>query len=329
MLSKPYTKLLTILFLFILCSVPHTVLADDYRITADHILTAYYGPGGDIVLPKEVLVVGVSAFMNNKTITSVVIQEGCHTIQDGAFDSCSNMTGISLPSTLEEIGRFAFARCTNLKSCYLPSNITRILDGAFRECHALTTIEIPERTEIIGSGCFCYCDSINKFRVNKNNTHFTAYEDALFTSDMKTLIQYPCGSDSESYFVPKGVEVIGRNAFTHALSLREITLPDTITKLKSYAFSSCTNITEIELPSSLSFIADNAFKNASNLCRIYVHNDNVEIFPEAFIGDYSLIIYGNHSSTSETYAQRYNIPFSVFEEGDTIYPRPQKNCLLT
>ena len=137
MLSKPYTKLLTILFLFILCSVPHTVLADDYRITADHILTAYYGPGGDIVLPKEVYVVGVSAFMNNKTITSVMIQEGCHTIQDGAFDNCSNMTSISLPSTLEEIGEFAFARCTNLKSCYLPSNITRILDGAFRECHAL------------------------------------------------------------------------------------------------------------------------------------------------------------------------------------------------
>ena len=54
MLLKPYTKLLTILFMFILCSVPHTVWADDYRIT-DHILTAYYGPGGDIVLPKEVL----------------------------------------------------------------------------------------------------------------------------------------------------------------------------------------------------------------------------------------------------------------------------------
>ena len=190
-------------------------------------------------------------------------------------------------------------------------------------------VEIPEKTEIIGSGCFCYCDSINKFRVNKNNSHFTAYEDALFTSDMKTLIQYPCGSDAESYSVPKGVEIIGRNAFTHALSLREITLPDTVTKLKPYAFSSCTNITEIELPSSLSFIADSAFKNASNLCRIYVHNDNVEIFPEAFIGDYSLVIYGNHSSNSEAYAQRYNIPFSVLEESDTNYPHPQKNCLLT
>lgn len=327
MFSKKRIISMIFLALILIVLAPHTVKADDYQITGD-ILTGYYGPGGDIILPKNILKVGVSVFKDNASITSVTIPEGYLFIDDGAFDGCSNMTSVSLPSTLVEIGAFAFARCNRLQYCYLPNSIEVIEDGAFRECHALTTIEVPEKTEIIGPGCFCYCDSIDMFHVNQSNTHFCVQDGALFTADMTELIQYPCGNKSESYTIPEGVKTIRRNAFTHATTLKKVTIPSTVTKLMEFAFSSCISLTEITLPSSVSDVSNSAFKNASNLCRVYVHNDNIQIDPRAFIGDYSVILYGNRSSEIEKYAKKYNLRFSELGNNNNSYYPIERSWIL-
>ncbi|HAV28055.1 MAG TPA: hypothetical protein DCX23_07045 [Lachnospiraceae bacterium] len=317
----PYAPLFTLLLLLLfLC--PEKVLADDFQIT-DEIVTAYYGPGGDITLPSNAFKVGTTAFLNNTEITSVTIPEGYHTIAEGAFDGCSNLKSVSLPDTLETIEKFAFARCASLESCYLPRHVSSIGNGAFRECHALTFLEIPEITDFIGEGCFCYCDSLDRFSVVSGNTSFCERDGALFTADMKMLIQYPCGSRAESYTVPAGVETICRNAFTHARSLREVRLADTVRELKSFAFSSCPSLIEIELPASLEHVSEYAFKNVSNLCRVYIKNNAMEIDPAAFIGAPSVVLYGEHGSEAESYARKQNIMFSAAEDNETVYPRTE------
>ena len=70
----PYAPLFTLL-LMLLFLCPEKVLADDFQIT-DEIVTAYYGPGGDITLPSNAFKVGTTAFLNNTEITSVTIPEG-------------------------------------------------------------------------------------------------------------------------------------------------------------------------------------------------------------------------------------------------------------
>ena len=282
----PYAPLFTLL-LMLLFLCPEKVLADDFQIT-DEIVTAYYGPGGDITLPSNAFKVGTTAFLNNTEITSVTIPEGYHTIAEGAFDGCSNLKSV-----------------------------------AFRECHALTFLEIPEITDFIGEGCFCYCDSLDRFSVVSGNTSFCEREGVLFTADMKMLIQYPCGSRAESYTVPTGVETICRNAFTHARSLREVRLADTVRELKSFAFSSCPSLIEIELPASLEHVSEYAFKNVSNLCRVYIKNNAMKIDPAAFIGAPSVVLYGEHGSEAESYARKQNIMFSAAEDNETVYPRTE------
>ena len=311
----PYAPLFTLLLLLLfLC--PEKVLADDFQIT-DEIV------GGDITLPSNAFKVGNTAFLNNTEITSVTIPEGYHTIAQGAFDGCSNLKSVSLPDTLETIEDFAFARCTSLESCHLPRHVSSIGNGAFRECHALTFLEIPEITDFIGEGCFCYCDSLDKFSVISGNASFCEREGVLLTADMKMLIQYPCGSRATSYTVPTGVETICRNAFTHARSLREVKLADTVKELNTFAFSSCPSLIEIELPSSLEHVSENAFKNASNLCRVYVKNKAMQIDPAAFIGAPSVVLYGESGSEAESYAKRQNIRFSVSGDNKTVYSKTE------
>ena len=317
----PYAPLFTLLLLLLfLC--PEKVLASDFQI-ADEIVTAYHGPGGDITLPSNAFKFGNTAFLNNTEITSVTIPEGYHTIAQGAFDGCSNLKSVSLPDTLETIEDFAFARCTSLESCHLPRHVSSIGNGAFRECHALTFLEIPEITDFIGEGCFCYCDSLDKFSVISGNASFCEREGVLLTADMKMLIQYPCGSRATSYTVPTGVETICRNAFTHARSLREVKLADTVKELNTFAFSSCPSLIEIELPSSLEHVSENAFKNASNLCRVYVKNKAMQIDPAAFIGAPSVVLYGESGSEAESYAKRQNIRFSVSGDNETVYSKTE------
>ena len=47
-------------------------------------------------------------------------------IGDYAFDGCSGLTSLTLPSGVTEIGDYAFFRCSGLTSLTLPSGVTKI-----------------------------------------------------------------------------------------------------------------------------------------------------------------------------------------------------------
>ena len=82
------------------------------------------------VAGKPVTVIGDSAFMSNKTITSVHIGEGVQVIESCAFYDCNNLESVSLPSTLTEIE-----------------------DSAFEDT-LLTDVIVPESVEYIGMTAF-------------------------------------------------------------------------------------------------------------------------------------------------------------------------------
>lgn len=55
-------------------------------------------------------------------------------IGEYAFEGCSSLTSIEIPSSVTSIGDHAFRRCSSLTSIEIPSSITRIGDGAFSGC---------------------------------------------------------------------------------------------------------------------------------------------------------------------------------------------------
>ncbi len=56
---------------------------------------------------KPVTAIGEGAF-SKRTYTEIVIQEGVTTIGDKAFESCKNLTSLTLPSSVTKIGNLAF-----------------------------------------------------------------------------------------------------------------------------------------------------------------------------------------------------------------------------
>ena len=70
--------------------------ASDF-IIENGVLKKYVGPGGDVVIPKDVTSIGVGAFDGCTNLTSSVLPDGVISFYDWAFDGCTNLTSGVLP----------------------------------------------------------------------------------------------------------------------------------------------------------------------------------------------------------------------------------------
>ncbi len=66
-------------------------------------LVKYQGPGGEVVIPKEVTAIGEGAFWACKTLTSIVIPDRVKVIEEQAFGWCENLERVTLPAGLTRI----------------------------------------------------------------------------------------------------------------------------------------------------------------------------------------------------------------------------------
>ena len=88
-------------------------------------------------------------------IRAVVIEEGITSVGSEAFDSCCNVTKVSLPSTLKTIRGLAFYECA-LERVTIPQGVTDIGERAFCGCYGLTGVYLPDSVQKIGSMAFDY-----------------------------------------------------------------------------------------------------------------------------------------------------------------------------
>ena len=268
----------------LLGAVPVLASAADGDFTIENgVLVKYNGPGGDVVIPEGVTVIGDNAFgssfadSGNAAITSVVIPEGVTSIGAAAFGNCSNLASVSIPGTVTSIGREAFSR-TALTNVTIPEGVVTIDTQAFWQCGKLTGVSIPNTVTSIGTTAFgstaltsvtlpdsvthlgnangdgnpfYACLSLPEIQVSSNNPAFVAVDGVLFTKDMKKLMAYPAGKAAASYTVPKGVTEINTNAFEMCKNLTTVNLPEGITDLGFGAFENCENLTAVNLPNSI------------------------------------------------------------------------------
>jgi hypothetical protein len=89
----------------------------------------------------------IPANINGLTVTA---------IGGGAFAGISDLTGVTIPSTLASIGGGAF-EASGLTNITIPYGVTNIDDGAFSSCLNLANLVISESVITIGSGAFSDC----------------------------------------------------------------------------------------------------------------------------------------------------------------------------
>ena len=183
-------------------------------------------------------------------------------IGDSAFESCSGLTSITLPSGVTEIGKFAFLHCSGLTSITLPSGLTEISSSAFSGCSGLTSITLPSGLTEISSSAFKSCSGLTSLTLPSGLTE-------IGSSAFKSC------SGLTSLTLPSGLTEISSSAFSGCSGLTSITLPSGVTMIYSSAFESCSGLTSIALPSGLTEIGVNAFSGCSGLTSIYVYAEKL------------------------------------------------------
>ena len=139
----------------------------------DSAIEFFYGEGNDYYTiddNRALIVDGGKTFVAyaaSNPATSYVVPEGIITIGRDAFDG-SDLTQITLPSTLKTIELNAFHYCQDISSIILPEGLTSIGSSAFSNCSALTSITIPESVTSISSQAFSDCTNLAEVKIGGN-----------------------------------------------------------------------------------------------------------------------------------------------------------------
>ena len=71
----------------------------------------------------------------------LTVPYGVTKLEPLAVYGCSQLTGVSLPDSLNEIGSWNFYACAKLKEVTIPENVKYIGELSFEACDALSVIE--------------------------------------------------------------------------------------------------------------------------------------------------------------------------------------------
>lgn len=85
----------------------------------------------NLTIPDSVQVIGIWAFSNNLSLTTLDLGDGVTEIRENAFSYCKNLEEVRLPSSLSTLGRNAFYMCDGIKTLIINKNLKTVGKGAF------------------------------------------------------------------------------------------------------------------------------------------------------------------------------------------------------
>jgi len=219
-----------------------------------------------ISIPASVETIEGGAFCRCTALQTVTFEKGSKlktiksgSIWSGVFESCTSLTSIEIPASVETIGWIAFRNCTSLQTVTFEkgSKFKTIGSDVFSDCTSLTSIEIPASVEEIRGSAFFGCSSLKTVTFEKG-------------SKLKTVAGFSHCTSLTTIEIPASVETIGQYAFNDCTSLHTVTF-EKGSKLKtigSDVFLNCTSLTMIEIPASVETIEDQAFEGCSLLATV-------------------------------------------------------------
>lgn len=143
-----------------------------YKLPTDNTLVSntYENGVGKIVFENSVTSIGIGAFNSCKNLTSITIPESVTFIDNYAFQFCESLTSINIPEGVTSIGIYAFYYCESLTSISIPKSVISIGNGAFNSCTSLTSINIPNNITSIGAVVFSTCMNLTSVNIPESVT---------------------------------------------------------------------------------------------------------------------------------------------------------------
>ena len=136
---------------------------------------------GHVIIPENITYrgkqysvksIGSDAFEYCSDLTSITIPSSVASIGEYAFYECTGLASAIIGNSVTTIGNSAFQGCESLKQIVLPNSLTKINMSLFENCTDLESVTIPETVETIENFAFYDCRSLKKLyipaSVNKN-----------------------------------------------------------------------------------------------------------------------------------------------------------------
>ena len=200
----------------------------------------------------------------NTPLTSVEWPAAITEIPAGTFLTCTSLTSItgiaSQPGAwdnITKIGEDAFNECKALTTIKLPNSLKTLDKQAFRSCWNLKNVEYSNQLETIGEGAF--------------QDNLFGFEKFYFKGSVKNVGSYAFANGKLTCVHLKGDMTMGDYVFQNDKSLKYVEFPATssatqpLTKVTEGVFQNCTSLPFITLPTTVTEIKTKAFDGCSSL----------------------------------------------------------------
>ena len=209
--------------------------------------------------------IGQGSFYSCKGLEIINLPDSITEIGNNAFDSCVRLQEIHIPTGIQEIKSAVFRSCYGLQQIKIPDNVTRIGVDAFAYCFGMKDIEIPASVTSIeptmisgwhkengitlhtveGSVAYAYMERINvphnivfHFSEEPLPNSYALYETEECEDGTLRIVEY--NGREETIYIPakiNGVKVteIGTRAFAYNCYIKEVIVPDSVTKIDTGA----------------------------------------------------------------------------------------------
>ena len=261
--------------------------------TADMKELVYYPMAreGEFTVPASVIKIHDRAFYEATMLTSLVFEGGSEKMYIGneAFERCSGLTAVVLPSNVVSLGDEAFYGCSELVSLTLSASLMDFDSSMVSSCGKLAAINVGAD----GQGAY-----------------YSSVDGVLYSADKSALVVYPLAKTDEEIVVDANVEVIYAKAFYGNGSIKKVVLPEGLVEIQAAAFDFCSALEEVNIPSTVQKIDKQAFRYCESLHTVTFNeggDDLLIIGDEAFRYNYAL-------NTLALPARAYSIGNNAFQE---------------
>lgn len=227
------------------------------------VITGYKGIDNDLVIPDSidnavVTSIGEKSFAESNQFESITIPDSIGSIGEGAFDCREDLSKVYINS-LENWCKIDFKDSGSQPMCNfadlyingnlltdltVPDSITSINNYTFSGCTSITSVTLPNCITKICDDAFSFCDNLEKVE---------------FGHELKSIGNYAFAYTSlKNITIPDSVTYIGDYAFS-CCSFESIVIPDSLTSVNDYAFSYCNKLKTVIIPDSVTKIGYSAF----------------------------------------------------------------------